>query len=187
MSKIINQGNGSKKKVIIFLVAVIVILASAFAGLVVTNNSLIPEQIRDFFGVNGPKIVDRTNDDIENIIFDIDLQAETGDIDGAKSNLDNYISQTEDPYQKRELIISKSTVYFNNEEYDESLKLAFQAEEMKKDEGIESFIADVYYEKGEYETAIKYYESAIELADSEADHTAYYQNEIDYLRELMQE
>lgn len=63
------------------------------------------------------------------------------------------------------MLLSKATLYFNNKNYDEALKIALQAEAVVKDDNVEQFIAQIYESKSDMQNAIKYYQRAISLVD----------------------
>jgi len=90
-----------------------------------------------------------------------------------------------DPKLKNILIIDKSTLYFNNNNFDQALASAKEAEAINKDANIEQYIAQIYEKMGDKINAVKYYKNAIPLVDKTQpmadEDITYYQSKIDEL------
>jgi tetratricopeptide (TPR) repeat protein len=128
--------------------------------------------------------VTRTSDQIDQVISDANALAANGDTSGAKKAYDSAIQQTSDSVQKQALLAGDASIYYNDENYDQALVVAKQAESIKLDSNLAALIAEIYRIKGDSKNAIMYYQKAITLGNQtnpDDNHSLFYQDEINGL------
>lgn len=160
--------NFNKKQLAI--VGVVLLVISSIVGIIIFYNSnqavSKPETVYD--------IISRANELVNN-----------GDNDGAKRSYDNAISRTSDVVLKSALLTSKANVFYNEQNYDQALSLAIEAENLSSNENITQFIANIYLLKGDKEKAVEYYQKTVSLIDGSAipddSRSQYYQSIVNSL------
>jgi tetratricopeptide (TPR) repeat protein len=105
------------------------------------------------------KIIDKAKSDVEKII------AGGGDVKDAVLVYDSAIKATDEDSVKSTLLINKSNLYYNKNDYDIALAAALESEQINNDENTEQYIAQLYYIKGDKQNAVKYLEKAVESID----------------------
>ncbi|MFZ2125162.1 MAG: tetratricopeptide repeat protein [Candidatus Saccharimonadales bacterium] len=126
-----------------------------------------------------------TEEVLEQTTVDAQVLARKGDPAAAVAKYDDAINSISDSYQKSILTINKAIIYLNNEDYEQALKIAKEAETIDANFAVVKIIAQIYAEKGDNPNAITYYKKTIELIDKDdplaGDDAIYYQSVIDSL------
>lgn len=114
-------------------------------------------------------------------LLDIQSSSRKVGVDSAVQVADEAVSKTNDNYQKTVLLIAKANIYYDNQDYDKALEVAFDAESIEKNTMVYGFIAVVYERKGDNQKAIEYYQKTIDLikaGDLEDESPEYYEEMI---------
>lgn len=129
----------------------------------------------------------KLDEEINKTLYNTQTLINNGKIADAKSAYDDAISKAETPEQKSMILLSESTMYFNDGKYDEALALAEEAESIIENYSATDAIARIYEIKGDKQNAIKYYQKTINLVDKSqpmsSDDIQYYNFKIKALSE----
>lgn len=98
----------------------------------------------------------------------IALQNE-GKYEEALALYDQKITEVTDNKVKALLVLNKSLVYFNQQNFDKALELAFQSESLDKNYSVEKYIAEIYTMKGDKGKAIEHYQKSIDYNDPKSE------------------
>jgi tetratricopeptide (TPR) repeat protein len=108
-----------------------------------------------------------------------DKLAYEGNVDAGVKVLDQAISNTTVDSEKATYYSQKATLLYNDKKLDTAIADAIKAFELDKNSGNAAFVGQIALEKGDKDTASKYYKLAIDLIDKESpfwdEDTAYYQ------------
>lgn len=88
--------------------------------------------------------------------------------DAALAAYDAAIAASGSDQETAELKRGKATVYFNEDNTTEALKLAAESHALFRTRFSASLLADIYRERGDETNAVKYYNEAIELVGTDS-------------------
>lgn len=117
---------------------------------------------------NQVSIVNRTDDEIKQIVNKTEQLNDDGESGQSKSELQRAIKETTESSQKADLLDSLAYIYYDNGNYDQALATALEAESLNGNDvsdGTKAFIASIYEAMGDKQNAINYYQQAIKLLD----------------------
>lgn len=148
--------HSSKKKwvIIVSLSILILVVAAALYWFYAKGNQV--------------SIVNRTDDEIQQIVNRTEQLNDDGESSKSESELQRAIKETAESSQKASLLDNMAYIYYENDNYDQALAAALEAELLSGNDvsdGSKAFIASIYEAKGDKQNAIKYYQQAIELLD----------------------
>lgn len=138
-----------------------------------------------------PNKNDKTNIDTQQITKETSKLINDGDINAANALLDKAYDNTKNIDDKVFVLMSKSTIFYNELNYAESLKFAKQANDLNNSASTMAYIAQIYYAMGDSKNAAASYKTAIQYIQSKPDQnsagTAYYQSKIDAINAEVQQ
>lgn len=104
-------------------------------------------------------------EELASVAADADQAIGQGNFDEGIRAYDNAIDATEDNAERAQLMADKATAYFNNEQYDEALEAALEADRTDSTSAINYLIAQIYEIKQDNTKAAEYYRLAAEKID----------------------
>lgn len=103
--------------------------------------------------------------ELASVAADADQAIGQGNFDEGIRTYDDAINATEDNAERAQLMADKATAYFNNEQYDEALAAALEADRVDSTSSINYLIAQIYEIKQDNAKAAEYYRHAAEKID----------------------
>lgn len=142
---------------------VIIIAVAAFAALLVAAvvAALVILQVRQ--AEQGEDFT--REEELANVAGSADQAIGQGDFDEGVRIYDQAIENTQDNTERAQLLADKATAYFNNEEYDQALETALEADQVDSTAMINYLIAQIYEVKNDNAQAAEYYSRAAERID----------------------
>jgi predicted negative regulator of RcsB-dependent stress response len=171
----------SKRSVLVAIFAVLIV-ASLILGYFIYNNSTKG-------GTDKSQTTPLSSEQVTLLIDEVDQLVDDGDNDLAKSKLEGSVDRAADNESKFLLLKNLSSVYYDEENYDEALKTiqtAISTSPESANSSTYDLMAGIYVELGDKKSAIKYYQEAINQLDGEDDweknRIESFQEEIDKLQ-----
>ena len=109
---------------------------------------------------------DKQKKEIQNIYDEGKALVDGGKTDQATALLDARVDATKDQEVKSALLLNKAMIYRNQNDLNQALKYALEAETYHKTWELEKIIAEIYVGMGNKEKAIEYYKKSIQYNDS---------------------
>ena len=171
----------SKRSVLVAIFAVLIV-ASLILGYFIYNNSTKGDTDKS-------QTTPLSSEQVTLLIDEVDQLVDDGDNDLAKSKLEGSVDRAADNESKFLLLKNLSSVYYDEENYDEALKTiqtAISTSPESANSSTYDLMAGIYVELGDKKSAIKYYQEAINQLDGEDDweknRIESFQEEIDKLQ-----
>lgn len=145
-----------RNKIIVISVAVVAILVViGVIALLAIMQTREQEQAEDF----------TREEELASVAADADQAIGQGEFEDGLRIYDEAIDNTADSAERAQLLADKATAYFNNEQYDEALQSALEADRVDSTSSINYLIAQIYEIQENNEKAAEFYRLAAEKID----------------------